>query len=86
MRKKNLILRYFGLGFLLLGIALNIKMYVNQEWPTYIFYVLGFIGAIQIIFSLTLGAINKGWQIFWSLLPFLLVFLFLRIWFPTTVT
>ncbi len=71
--------------YLVLGVALNIKMYINQEWPTYMFFVLCFIGAIQIIFSMVLGRIKKGWQIFWALLPFLLVFLFLKIWFPSTV-
>ena len=86
MKNKNLILRYFGLMFLILGIALNIKMYVNQEWPTYLFYVICFIGAIQIVFSLVLGSIKNGWQIFWTLLPFLLVFIFLKVWFPLMVS
>jgi hypothetical protein len=86
MKKKNLILRYFGIAFLLLGIFLNIKMYVNGEWPTYIFYVICFVGAIQVIFSMVLGRMKKGWQIFWALLPLFLVYVFLRVWFPSTVT
>ncbi len=79
MRKKNLILRYFGLAFLLVGIALNIKMYVNQEWPTYLFFIICLVGIIQIILSVVLKGMKSGWQIFWSLIPFVLGFLYIKL-------
>ncbi len=79
MRGKNLILRYFGLALLVIGIALNIKMYVNEEWPTYLFFIICFIGIVQIVLSYTLKAMKSGWQIFWSLLPFAVGFIYLRI-------
>jgi hypothetical protein len=79
MRGKNLILRYFGLALLVIGIALNIKMYVNEEWPTYLFFIICFIGIVQIVLSYILKAMKSGWQIFWSLLPFAVGFIYLRI-------
>lgn len=78
MSKKNLILRYFGLTVLIIGIGLNIKMYVNQEWPTYLFYIVCFIGFLQIIMSFLLKKINEAWQLFWSLLPFILGFVYIK--------
>lgn len=79
MRKKNLILRYFGVTFLLVGVALNIKMYVNQEWPTYLFFVICFIGIIQIVLSFIIKAMKSGWQMFWTLIPFILGFIYIKI-------
>jgi hypothetical protein len=79
MRRKNLILRYFGFGILAIGIGLNVKMYVNQEWPTYLFFIMCFVGLIQIILSYLAKQIKGGWQIFWSLIPFILGFIYLKI-------
>ncbi len=78
MKNKNLMLRYFGLTSLIIGVVLNIKMYLYQEWPTYLFYVLCFIGIVQTILSFTLKDIKKGWQVFWILIPFILVFVCFR--------
>lgn len=78
MKNKNLILRYFGLISLIIGIALNIKMYLYEEWPTYLFYVLCFIGIVQAILSFTLKEMKKGWQVFWVLIPVILGFLYFR--------
>ncbi len=78
MRKKNNILKYFGLAVLIIGIGLNIKMYLNQEWPTYLFYIVCFIGILQITMSLILKKINVIWQVFWSLIPFILGFIYVK--------
>ena len=75
MNKKNLILRYFGLTILIIGIGLNIKMYVNQEWPTYVFYIVCFIGVLQIAASFLSKNIKIWWQIFWALIPFIFGFI-----------
>lgn len=48
MKKVYLFLRYLGLFILLVGIVLNIKMYVFNEWPTYIFFVLCLFGILLI--------------------------------------
>jgi hypothetical protein len=82
MSKKNLILRYFGIAFLLIGIALNLKMYFNQEWPTIVFFIVCFIGLVQIVLSFILRTMKVGWQIFWSLVPFVFGFIYLRILLP----
>ncbi len=79
MRDKNNILKYFGLAVIIIGIGLNIKMYLNQEWPTYLFYIVCFIGILQLTMSLIIKRINVIWQVFWSLIPFLLGFIYLKI-------
>lgn len=82
MNKKNLILRYFGLCILIIGIGLNVKMYLNKEWPTYLFYIICVIGIMQIIISFLFKKINLGWQIFWALLPFVIGFIFINFFVP----
>ena len=72
MERKNLTLRYFGLIVFLIGIILNIKMYLNQEWPTYLFYIICFVGIIQILVSIIFKNLKMKWQLFWSLIPFVL--------------
>ena len=48
MKTAISITRYFGLFILLVGVILNIKMYLFEEWPTYIFTVLSFFGILLI--------------------------------------
>jgi len=78
MKEKNSILKYFGLVILIIGICLNIKMYLNQEWPTYLFYIICFIGIMQIFMSLIIKKINVVWQVFWSLIPFIIGFSYIK--------
>ena len=49
-------------------------MFVLQAWPTYLYFILCGIGIIQIFIALGFKKINKGWQIFWSILPFLTLY------------
>ena len=44
MKRTNLFIRYFGLFVFLVGIILNIKMYIFNEWPTYLFFLLCLLG------------------------------------------
>ncbi len=76
MKNKNLILRYFGLSLIMVGIVLNIKMYLYKEWSTYLFYLLCLIGIVQAIFSFTMKEMGKIWQILWIIIPFLIVVAF----------
>lgn len=78
MKQKNLLLKYFGLLVLILGIVLNVKMFLNQEWPTIIFFIVCLIGIAQIIMSFACKQISVFWQIFWSLMPFILGFAYLK--------
>ncbi|SDJ94858.1 hypothetical protein SAMN05192550_3048 [Flavobacterium glycines] len=41
-------LRLSGFFILLIGIILNIKMYICNEWPTYIFFGLCLFGILLI--------------------------------------
>ena len=78
MKNKNLIIRYFGLLLLTIGIILNIKMYVDEAYPTYMFYLISVIGFFLIIISFALKKLTIGWQIFLVLLPVLLLLMFLK--------
>ena len=53
-------------------------MFVNQAWPTSLFFIICLIGIIQICFSYY-KKIKIGWQIFWSLIPFILGYAYLQI-------
>lgn len=79
MKRKNLILRYFGTAFLVIGVALNVKMFVNDEWPTVIFFIVCLVGIIQIALSLILEPMKRGWQVIWSLTPFVLGLIYLKL-------
>ena len=79
MKQKNLLLRYFGLLVLILGIALNVKMFLNEEWPTIIFLIIGLIGIAQIIMSFALKQISSIWQILLSIVPFILGFAYIKL-------
>ncbi len=75
--KKNLILRYFGLLLLIIGISLNIKMYIDKAWPTFLFYVIIIIGILQIIISILCKQMKKKWQILWLVLPITIGYIYL---------
>lgn len=79
MKQKNLLLRYFGLLVLILGAALNVKMFLNQEWPTIIFLIICLIGIVQIIMSIALKQISFIWQILLSIVPFILGFAYIKL-------
>lgn len=79
MKQKNLLLRYFGLVVLILGIILNAKMFLNQEWPTVLFFIICFIGIIQILISFVCKKMSVIWQILWSLIPFILGFAYIKL-------
>ena len=79
MIQKNLLLRYFGLVVLILGVILNVKMYLNQEWPTVLFFIICLIGIVQIIISFVFKKMGVVWQILWSLIPFILGFAYIKL-------
>jgi uncharacterized membrane protein HdeD (DUF308 family) len=79
MKNKNLILRYFGLLLLVIGIILSIKMYVDRAYPTYLFFIISGIGIIQIIASFVSKQMKVSWQILWALLPLVAGFVYLKL-------
>ena len=78
MRSKNLFLRYFGLTVLTIGIILNVLMFVENAYPTYLFFIVCGIGIIQFGLSFLSNQIKKPWQIFWSLIPFIIGFIYFQ--------
>ena len=79
MKNKNLILRYFGLLLLVIGIILSIKMYVDRAYPTYLFFIISGIGIIQLIASFVSKKMKVSWQILWALLPLVVGFVYLKL-------
>lgn len=79
MKNKNLILRYFGLLLLVIGIILSIKMYVDRAYPTYLFFIISGIGIIQIIASFVSKQMKVSWQILWVLLSLVAGFVYLKL-------
>ena len=79
MKNKNSILRYFGLFLLVVGIILSVKMYVDKAYPTYLFFKIIAIGIIQIITSFLSKQMKISWQIFWTLLPIIIGFVYLKL-------
>lgn len=80
MKGRNLILRLAGLFLLLLGIILNIRMYVmDNTWPTYLFYIISAVGLIYLIVSFLLKRMNNVWQLILVMLPLLLLYLFIKL-------
>ena len=77
--QKNLLLRYFGLFVLIMGIILNVKMFINKEWPTLIFFIICLIGIVQIIMSFVFNKISIFWQLLFSLMPFILGFVYIKL-------
>lgn len=77
-RLANKILLCTGLITLFIGIGLNILMFVTQAWPTYLFFILCGIGLIQILIALRIKNIKTSWQIFWGLLPVLVLYLIIK--------
>ncbi len=72
---KNKFLFAFGALALIIGVILNVKMYVDEAWPTYMFYILCIVGVVQIVIALLAKKIKIGWQIFWGTLPYLVYLL-----------
>lgn len=72
---KNKLLLAFGALALLIGIVLNVKMYIDEAWPTYLFYILCVVGVVQIVIALLIKKIKIGWQVLWIVLPYLMFLL-----------
>jgi hypothetical protein len=71
-QQTNKILFYAGLITLIIGIGLNIRMFMMQAWPTYLFFILIGVGLVQIAIAFVFKNIKIGWQIFLSVLLFLI--------------
>lgn len=77
MRADNPLLRNFGFLFLFIGAGLTLKMYFCQDFPISLFIFLCVIGILQIILSVALRPMRIIWQIFWTLIPFILILIWI---------
>lgn len=78
VKNKNRVLRYFGVICVIISIILNVKMFIEETWPTYLFLIICIIGLFQIIISFIIRELRIGWQIFLILFPFILSFILLK--------
>jgi hypothetical protein len=74
MKKRNLILRYFGFFILIIGVVLNILMILGNAWPTYIYALFCLIGILQIVISNSLKKILIVWQLFLVIITFVVTY------------
>lgn len=65
------IIRYVGLGLLIIGTAFNIYINAIRAWPTYLYFLMIIVGVILLIISFLFRHLNTFWQILIALLPFL---------------
>lgn len=77
MKKRNLLLRYFGLTLFTAGLLCNLLMIVYEAWPTSLFLIFCFVGILQFSLSFIDKRIRIGWQLLWSVLPLVLLYLIL---------
>ncbi len=87
---KNLTtpLGLFGLAYLIYGLVMNIRMFTEQMWPTYLFFISMGIG----VFFLAINKLTKRlpkfqfWQIIIGLLPVTAFYLHMKVWNQTHPT
>ena len=69
------ILKYAGLGLLLLGLILNVLMFIFQIYPTYIFFIMMAVGVFFFLISFFFKEITNVWQIVIMLVPFVTTYI-----------
>ncbi|HTC00322.1 MAG TPA: hypothetical protein VK705_06535 [Ferruginibacter sp.] len=82
MRPKP-ILKYVGLGLLLLGTILNILMFLHQPYPTYLFFIMMAVGLLLFVLSLIFKKLNTWWQFLISLIPFIATYILFAVSSPS---
>ena len=83
-KMKNLTtpLGLFGLAYLLYGLVMNIRMFTEEMWPTYLFFISMGIG----IFFLAINKLTKRlpkyrvWQIIIGLIPVTAFYIQMNVW------
>lgn len=81
---KNLTtpLGLLGLAYLIYGLVMNIRMYTEEMWPTYLFFISMGIGVL----FLAINKITKRlpsyrvWQVIIGLLPVTAFFIHVKVW------
>tara|TARA_B100000949_G_C14280753_1_gene451695 strand:+ start:623 stop:1465 length:843 start_codon:yes stop_codon:yes gene_type:complete len=81
---KNLTtpLGLFGIAYLIYGLVMNIRMFTEEMWPTYLFFISMGIG----VFFLAINKLTKRlpkyrvWQIIIGLLPVTAFYIHMKVW------
>ena len=81
---KNLTtpLGIFGIAYLIYGLVMNIRMFTEEMWPTYLFFISMAIG----ILLLTINKLTKRlpnfrvWQVIIGLLPITAFYIHIKMW------
>jgi hypothetical protein len=69
------ILRYAGLVIFIIGLALNIWMFLAQAWPTYLFFVIMGAGGLLFGLSFPLKKLKTVWQFLIVAVPFIITYI-----------
>jgi hypothetical protein len=77
--KEPLIL--FGIAYIIYGIVMNIRMFTEQMWPTYLFFISIVIGIILLLLNRPTRKLkhHKIWQIVIGLIPITFFFIYMQI-------
>ena len=81
--KPKPILKYVGLTLLVLGTLFNILMFVSQAYPTYLFFIVMAVGLFFFLLSFILKNLTTWWQVFISLIPFIVAYILFDISSPS---
>jgi hypothetical protein len=72
------ILRYAGLVIFIIGLALNIWMFLAQAWPTYLFFIIMGVGGLLFGLSFPLKKLTTFWQILIVAIPFIISYIIFK--------
>ncbi|ALM08256.1 hypothetical protein SB49_10915 [Sediminicola sp. YIK13] len=77
--KEPLIL--FGIAYIIYGIVMNIRMFTEQMWPTFLFFISIVIGIILLLLNRPTKKLKhyKIWQIVIGLIPVTFFFIYMQI-------
>ena len=71
----------FGIAYLIYGIVMNIRMFTEQMWPTYLFFISMIIGIFLLLINRPTKRLGnyKIWQTIIGLIPIAFFFVYMQI-------
>ena len=71
----------FAISYLIYGIVMNIRMFTEQMWPTYLFFISMIIGILFLFLNKPTKQLKnyKFWQIIIGLIPITFFFVYMQI-------
>jgi hypothetical protein len=81
MKNLKTPLGLFAISYLIYGIVMNIRMFTEQMWPTYLFFISIFIAILFLFLNKPTKQLKnyKFWQIIIGLIPVTFFFIYMQI-------